>query len=314
MSLFKPKNNQSDLPPRRRRLDQSTPSERSELKSGSVFRRNRTITGSISSRFGSAGEDQADMMSPRAAAHSLAQKRKRVFRMLAGALAGLIFFSVLMWQLIAGVSVYASAGVALEDSKPYERTVNDYLARQPLQRFRFALDEGALVAYVSLYHPEVESVALRQPIGPGLSRMELVMREPVAEWSVSGKRQYVDSMGVAFTVNYHSAPSIQVIDDSGIDPASGAAIASSRFLSFVGHAVRLSETLGYKPLAATIPQSTTRQVSIEYEGVDYPVKYTIDRSAEDQVEDMDRAVRYLSAQGQAPEYLDVRVGGRAYYK
>lgn len=312
MSLFKPKKTRSDIPSRRRAAHLDT--ERSEAVSRQIFRRNRTLTGSRSGLFGSATENQADLVSPRATAHELAAKRRRITKLFLGVSAGAVVLAGLLWQLIATVEVYAGSGVALKGSEQYRQTINDYLLRQPLQRFRISLDESALTAYISASHPEVKAAELRQPSGLASSRIELTMRKPVASWSVNGQNQYVDDDGTAFTVNYFASPDIQIVDNSGIDPASGAAVASTRFLGFVGHVVRLSDTLGYEPASVTIPPATTRQIDVSYKNINYPIKYTIDRSAGEQVEDMSRAVKHLESRRISPKYLDVRVSGRAYYR
>lgn len=311
MSLFKSKKVASEPP--RRRSSQPQP-ERAPLASSQLFKRNRTLTGSSSGRFGSAGEQQADIMSPRAAAHELEAKKRQLSRMLGGVILGVILLAVLLWQLIVGVSVYGGDGVAIGDDAKYSRTIKDYLVRQPLQRLRLTLDQSALTAYVSSSHPEVESVKLSQPNGPASSRFELTMRKPVARWRVSNADRYVDRGGVSFAANYYDNPSIQIVDSSGIEPGSGASVASGRFLGFVGNVVRLSESLGYKPTGVTIPPASTRQIEVTYADFEYPVKYTIDRRAGEQVEDMDRAVGYLSSKDARPEYLDVRVSGRAFYR
>jgi hypothetical protein len=58
----------------------------------------------------------------------------------------------------------------------------------------------------------------------------------------------------------------------------------------------------------------TREVDIRLDGVGYPVRFSVDRPAGEQVEDMDRAMTWLNVQDKKPEYLDIRVSRRAFYK
>jgi hypothetical protein len=44
------------------------------------------------------------------------------------------------------------------------------------------------------------------------------------------------------------------------------------------------------------------------------VKFSVDRAVGEQAEDAARAVRYLDGKGMSPEYLDVRISGKAFYK
>lgn len=311
MRFFKPKNESSNLPPRRRYVQPDV--NQSELSSGQIFRRNRTLTGSSSIRFRSVNEDQADIKSPRAAAHELLLKKRRLQHQLLIAIgvAGLVF--VLLWQLIFSVSAYGRQAVISEPAK-YQESIQSYLSKQPLERLRFAVDEARLSAYVVAEHPEVKSVKLAQPSGVASSRFEVEMRRPIVQWRVDAENQYVDDSGAAFKVNYFDSPDIQVVDDSGISSSSGAAVASSRFLGFIGHVVNLSESLGYKVSGITIPAASTRQIEVTYQDMPYRVKYSVDRPAGGQVEDMSRADKYFAGQQIKPEYLDVRVSGRAYYR
>jgi hypothetical protein len=41
---------------------------------------------------------------------------------------------------------------------------------------------------------------------------------------------------------------------------------------------------------------------------------SVDRPAGEQAEDAMRAIKYLQSKGMTPAYIDVRVGGKAYYK
>ena len=63
-----------------------------------------------------------------------------------------------------------------------------------------------------------------------------------------------------------------------------------------------------------IPASTTRQVELRIKKVSYPVKFSVDRPAGEQTEDMARVIKYLKSKGVNPDYVDVRVSGKAFYK
>ena len=92
------------------------------------------------------------------------------------------------------------------------------------------------------------------------------------------------------------------------------AIASNRFLSFVGRVVSLTKASGYTVVQAMLPAETTRELEIKLKEGDYLVKLSIDRPVGEQVEDMIAAVRYFTGSGQTPKYIDVRVSGKAFYQ
>jgi hypothetical protein len=141
------------------------------------------------------------------------------------------------------------------------------------------------------------------------------MRSPVAGWQINSKQYYVDSKGYPFDINYFPTPSVQIIDNSGISYKIGTtAIASNRFLGFIGRIVSLTKSSGYTVSQALLPPNTTRELDIRLKEVGYYIKFSIDRPAGEQVEDMVTAIKYFSARGQTPKYIDARVSGKAFYR
>jgi hypothetical protein len=312
MALFSKK--QSNLP--RRRQASPQPDDRAgsaSLEERYSFRRNRTITGSASSRIASTNETNAQLKSPRVQAHELTQKRRHIGAILFLVLASALVLYGLVSQFTAGVVVKApDVSVKLDPS--YEKVVQAYLSSQPIERLRFMINTDKLNTYVQSKAPEVETIRADGSAGFGKSAFVVTMRKPIAGWSINGRQQYVDGSGTAFERNYFTTPPVQIVDKSGVQVRAGQAVASNRFLSFVGRAVGLSKAQGYTVTQVIIPESTTRQVELRLAGVGYPVKLLIDREPSEQIEDMARAVRWLAAHNTTPEYLDVRVSGEAFYR
>ena len=151
--------------------------------------------------------------------------------------------------------------------------------------------------------------------GIGVTDFIITMRLPVAGWQINNKQYYVDSNGVPFEINYFQAPTVQIVDNSGISYKIGTtAIASNRFLSFIGRIVALTKASGYTVTQALLPPQTTRELQVRLKETSYYIKLSIDRPAGEQVEDMVTAIRYFSSHGQSPQYVDVRVSGKAFYK
>lgn len=280
-----------------------------------IFQRNRTLTGSTSNRL-SHTHHPTDLQSPRTNAHQLAIKRRKISGILLTVLAAGI---VIMWLLLqftarVGISVSDTSLSRPIDNARYEKAINDYLAINPVSRLRFVLDQTSLTNYLSATLPEVARVS-RVSLGAiGETNYTLTMRRPVAGWTINSGQYFVDAKGVAFQQNYYSSPTVQIIDDSGVDLQQGATVASNRFLGFVGRIVAISSESNYDVTEAIIPPGTTRQLEIRLQDVVPRVRLSIDRPAGEQVEDMTRALGYLTARGIAPEYIDVRVSGKAFYK
>lgn len=314
MVLFS-KKQPSDVP--RRRFQADGPSGRAteqELEQRYAFRRNRTITGSTSSSISSANEANADIKSPRVQAHELAKKRRHISGILLLVLACSLGLLVLLFQFTAQPTVRVAGDTSIAPSPVYGQAIQEYFGAQPIERLRFLLDEQKLTEFLQRKAPEVQMVDVRGAETPGTSTFVISMRTPIAGWNVNGEQRFVDASGVAFVRNYFTSPSVQVVDKSGIQVAAGQAIASNRFLGFVGRVVGLSKAQGYSVTQVIIPELTTRQVELRLKGVKYPVKLSVDRPAGEQIEDMIRAIQWMTAKNVKPKYIDVRVSGKAFYR
>jgi cell division septal protein FtsQ len=313
MSLFAKK--QPDVPRRRQDGVSSTPERATEssLSERYAFRRNRTITGSASSNVVSTNESNAQLKSSRVQAHDLAQQRQQLVGVLSVVLLGVVVLASLVFQFTAQVAVRTS-DVSRSLAPEYATAVDDYLSRQPIERLRFLLREDALTDYLQSVTPEVESITSIGYGGLGKSVFVVEMRRPIAGWSIRGSQQYVDTSGVSFASNYYDKPQVQVVDNSGIQVEAGQAVASNQFLSFVGRVVGLANAKQYTVTQVTIPQGTTRQIELKMKDVAYPIKLSVDRPAGEQVEDMARSIAWLQSHKVTPQYLDVRVSGRAFYR
>lgn len=311
MSLFKKK--QIDTP--RRRLADNDAQKPNDSRA--VFKRNRTLTGSTSSKLNVANVNQSNFESPRAHIHHLADKRRRVFSILSILLLSIIALFLILSNFTAKAAIgLQDVSVSKEvDYSIYEKSIQDYLDINPMSRFHFILNQSALSDYVSSKLPEVMSVEQKGTANFfGTTNFVINMRKPVAGWRINDKQYYVDSKGIPFERNYFASPDVQIVDNSGITPNTGGAVASKRFLSFVGKVVSLSKSNGYTVTQAILPANTTRQLEVKVKEASYSVKLSIDRPAGEQVEDMARALRYFIGNGRKLTYIDVRVSGKAFYK
>lgn len=297
--------------PRRRRED-STSVESSLERENNTFRRNRTLTGSVSSHINAVSEHSADMKSARVHAHELTQKRRHIGALFLGVFIVALCLFGLISQFTAKVTVTAAGMSALEET--YQEAIQSYLMSYPAERLRFLLNTQQLTQYLQSKTPEIAAVKDVSWQGFGASQFHVEMRRPIAGWTIQNKQQYVDVSGVAFARNYYPAPTVQIIDNSGAQIQAGQTVASNRFLGFVGRTVGLAGAQGITVTQVVIPAGTTREVELRLEGMTFPVKLTIDRTAGEQVEDMAKALTWFKAQNKTPEYIDVRISGKAYYK
>ena len=311
---FFPQKRSDSTPVRRRSADGSTIADRRPVdQNAQVFRRNRTITGSTSSRVQGVHESASQLKSPRVHVHELSHKRRKLGTLLGGVLvvSSVLLFAVLTFTATVHVSL-ANIPTAVATTA-YEETISSYYTYRPIERFRVFLNREQLLAYVAQKHPEVERIAVEGGAGLGGSLFSIEARRPLASWTIDRTKYYVDARGVSFTRNYYSEPDIRVNDQSGVPVQAGASIASNRFLGYVGQSIGLLEDEGMSVSEVRIPFGTTRQIEVLLKGREYPVKLSIDRPVGEQVFDVARAVQHIDKNDIAPEYVDVRVAGKAFY-
>ncbi len=303
MALFGSK--KTNEVPRRRRNDEPIVSD--QPRSSTQYRRNQTLS----------GVQRASVAdSPRSKAHHLTIQRRKIGGLFALVLTTVILLALLISQLMAQVSVTSSTqqlSTAFKGDE-YEKAVNEYLGLHPAERLRFALNEAALTDYVSAMLPEVKSIEVSGVKDIIDTQFAVTFRKPVAGWQINGKQSYVDSAGIVFETNYYDSPSVQIVDESGIRPEEGTTVAGGRLLGFLGRVVAQAEGRGYVVTQAILPAGMTRELDIQLKDVSTRIKLSTDRGAGEQIEDMDRALTFLKNKGMNPQYIDVRVSGRAAYQ
>lgn len=316
MSPFK-KSSNSTQPARRRVPPPTQESRDTASRQSRLFQRGRTLTGSASSEVSSSAEHLADLRSPRVHAHHLARIRHRLATVLGLVLLAALGSFYLLSEFTASTTVTVNAAAATRgnDTSNYASIVDEYYARHPVERFRFALNNEQFLAYVQSNASEVELIAVRGTGSVATSEVSMTMRRPVASWLVNGKTLYVDAYGTAFAKNfYNDSAMVAIVDESGVPTVDGKTLTSERFLTFIGKLVGVAKTYNLEVTRATLPRDTTRQVEVQLTGLAYPVKYTIDRPVGEQAEDMVRSINDLKKRGITPGYLDVRVKEKSFYK
>jgi hypothetical protein len=305
------KRRQSELPERRR----ISPALSDSHDSSNTFRRGRTLTGSMSSLVRTPNEAGADLKSSRVHAHALTKKRRHLTAMFVAVALVTTSLYVLVSQFTAQAVIQASPDSSWQLTPDYADAIDDYFVNNTGERWRMFTNTDQLTAYVQTVAPEVSEITLRGSAGFGKSRFEVTFRKPIASWDVNGRQLYVDAEGVPFSRNYYKAPSLRITDESGLlSTTVGQSIMSNRFMSYIGQVIGLAKDRGYTVQRIVIPEGMTRQIHVHLKGVAYPVKLSSDRPAGEGVDDMAKTVAWLKKRGITPEYADVRVSGRVFYR
>lgn len=287
-----------------------------ELDQQYSFRRNRTLTGSLASHVGSANESGSELKSSRVHAHELRRHRRKLFWLFVASAVVVAGLGYGIYNSIALPVVTADESIPASEKRQYEDGIQSYLGQHFFERSRLTLNTDRLTAYLQdIGNPEIEAVSSdMQFAGLGMSRLHLSFRQPVVSWRAGDTLLYVDAEGNAFERNYFAAPSVQVVDQTGIQAQNNRVLASNRFVGFIGRSIGQMKFQGYTPTRVTLPADTTHQIRISLQKVAYPVTFSVDRPAGEQAEDAARAIRYLERKRIRPDYLDVRVSGKAFYK
>lgn len=303
-----------ELPQRRRHEAEKLARQNTDEREGQkLFRRNRTLVGSLSVNVRSTGELSGDLQSPRAHVHHLSAHRRFIVKALLIVAAASCFFTWLLYNFTAEINVVATDSISIDESR-YQKAINDYLIAHPLERLRFALNAEELSNYLEQVVPEVSSVEMNGTSGFAATNFDLLFRRPVASWQIGDTQYYVDQDGVSFGVNYFTNPTVKILDNSGVPQSAGTTIASGRFLRFVGRTVTLASASKLTITKAVIPPSSTHQIEVIIKGYGFPVKFSLDRPVGEQIEDMRNAIRYFDKHRLNPKYIDVRVSGKAFYR
>jgi hypothetical protein len=288
-----------------------------ELQGGYQFRRSRTITGSTSDTVAITRSNKPQLKTSRMRFNELHQERGRVLRWLACLVVLVLGLIWLIANYTANIEVSFKDQVTGDSPSldAYQKSVSNYYSQHPFERFGVLLNHAEIKNYLMNYHSEVKSfTASKQWFGGGV-RFEVEFRRPLLVWRNADKQLYVDGEGIAFEYNHYGAQELVTIEDkSGIASAAGESVASKRFIKFVGQLAQAVNDNGQGRVVGIIIPPSTRQIDLMLEGRGYVIKTHIDRSPAEQASDIKNTLSYLDAQGIVPQYVDVRVAGKAYYK
>lgn len=304
----------------RKTRDAKSPSRRSgnteddkNIANRSSYKISRTLSKARISTT-SIGSNVVD--SKRSKGHHLARHRRHTGLLFTISILTVVFLLWVIYQLTATVvvSVNDNRIDSSFDKIIYEKAITSYMDSNLISRLRVAADGDKMRQFLAGDYPEIKMINDNGKISIFETNYLVSLRKPVAGWKINDRQYYVDSEGVSFERNYYDGELVQVVDETGARIDVNGLVASSRFLSFIGRLVSDISDKGYIVTEVRLPSGTTRQIDIKLKDVSPYVKLSIDRGVGVQVEDMDRALKYLLARQNNIVYVDIRIPGKAYYK
>lgn len=288
------------------------------MPGGYTFRRSRTITGTTSARVTPGATATSQLKTPRLQIHELKKVRSLVVKVLC---ALLVVSLPLLYAILNHIGTIVivtdrQSSISQVSAADYRTATSQYFGEHPLERFSFLLNEAALRRFMLERHSELSDFAITKQWYGGDVRFAAKTRQPLVVWQTGGRRYYVDGEGVAFTQYQGDSSKLVVItDQSGVAPSEvETAIASKRFITFLGKLVGAINGGGKGRVGSVIVPPSAREIDIKLEGRDCVIKTNSDRDPSQQAEDVLRALAYFDAQAAKPHYIDARVGGKAFYR
>lgn len=211
-----------------------------------------------------------------------------------------------------GITNNGASELTEADKNKYLRIADAYFAANSFERFSFARRGSVMLQYFQNEAPEVSAVSI-MPSGLASGRLNITVRQPVAMWVNGSSTNFVDSSGVVFERNYFAAPSLAIEDNSGVS-VSGKMATSSNFLSFVGQVASELKKQNIEVARVALPRGSIRYVEFYLTNRAYPFKAQITRDAHSEASDIAVMTRYIDSHNLAPQYVDCRVEGKAYWK
>ncbi len=103
-------------------------------------------------------------------------------------------------------------------------------------------------------------------------------------------------------------PTVAIIDENAGNNV------SSRTKVFVARLEADAKDYNLKLDHVVLPFQKAREILVFFEGRKEYYKMSSERGSTVQIEDAERMIRYLDSKSLSPEYVDLRVEGKAYYK
>lgn len=280
-----------------------------------VFRRSRTITGTKSAEVQASAPARGQFKTDRLRLMELREHRKQILKFLGGvAVAICILFFLVVNFILTPKITFAQKGMHQPETAAYQKSIYTYFDDHPFERFGFALRPAGVQNQITHDHPEVLGVGIQRDWYGGDVQFTIAFRAPLLVWKTGSKQFYVDAKGVAFTYNHFAEPTVSVIDQSGIPPDESGVVASTRFIRFLGQIVAAVNGYGKGIVQQVIIPPATKEVDLKLAGREYVIKTNTDRDPLQEAEDIANALKFFDQRGVKPQYVDVRVAHKAYYK
>lgn len=204
----------------------------------------------------------------------------------------------------------------------YATIVNQQIDSHTFMHQSWLLDTDKLTHDIIAKHPEIENITFSShaPFSTRLSA-HITFRKPIFVWKDSvNQTQFVDKNGVLFSKNLDGTTKLDALihieDQSGVVLDPGTSVLTNDVVQFIGRLHTLLPPLYHNAgIQQIIIPRSTREVDVQVVGQPYLIKFTVERSVEEQVGDLTVLLGYMQVKGITPaSYIDIRIAHKAFYK
>lgn len=250
-------------------------------------------------------------------------KRRFKRRILAGLfILVLIFLAIRMNVTALSINTNASSKLNHDQQLLYEsKLLNEYKKHTFIGQY-WLFDEQSFKDSVKKDFPEIEDLTLNAsvPFSTNLNA-SLKFRRAVFTWrDASGQLQFVDKNGVLFSKDLDASVDIKKLisieDQSGTVLEPGNPVLTANLVKFVGQMHdKITPVYPGKKIAKVIIPRSTREIQLQVTDVSYTIKFSSERTLDEQITELKTLVNYLQSRNIQPSmYIDIRLAHKAFYK
>jgi hypothetical protein len=236
-------------------------------------------------------------------------------------IADLLAVALLIFLVIHSLIVSNDAKVIASDTSYHTQTNYQDSAKHYIKSLRnrnkVTFDTAAIVRSYQNDYPEVKATSVELPIFSQKPVIRLQISEP-SFFLRSGDKEYlIDASGraVAYSYQYPKVKGLPIIiDQSGFTIKKGQPVLSDDNIAFIKAVLAHCVSNGVKVQSITLPASAS-EMDLRTSDRPYFVKFYLGGDSAVQIGQFLAARHQFDQKNSQPtEYLDVRVGGKVFYK
>ncbi len=221
----------------------------------------------------------------------------------------------------AKVEITSEGSVTLaRDTATYQSAVDDIISQSAFSYTKLTINTESIATQLQQQFPEIESVAVSIPLLGHRPAVAIQTAQPAFLLaSTRSGAYYIDAEGRVM-VKAGDIPSesvkgvVTVRDDSGIEAVPNKQLLPKDTVSFIATIINQLKAKNI-PIEALILPTKPYEVQLRIQGAPYLVRFSTEEDSRQQIGTYLAVKDKLAEQGTTPaEYIDVRVGERAYYK